>query len=151
MPNSATETSELPTRDPADSPFNRLIGLEIGEWREDCVVLTLALTGQHLNRSGVLHGGVLSTLIDVAGGLAGCHCTVAGNVRRALTLSMTVNFTDQTRAGQIRVVARKRAGGRKIFFAGVEVFDDRDTLIALGEVTCRYRSGSEAPEGMSAD
>lgn len=139
------------TRDLADSPFNDLIGFEIAEWREDHVVLTLELTRHHLNRSGVLHGGVLSTLIDVAAGLAGCYCTVEGNVRRALTLSMTVNFTGQTRAGRIRVVARKRAGGRKVFFAGVEVFDQQDTLIALGEVTCRYRGGSESPEGLPAD
>lgn len=136
------------TRDLADSPFNDLIGFDIAHWREDHVELTLTLAERHLNRSGVLHGGVLSTLIDVAGGLAGCYCPIEGNVRRALTLSLTVNFTGQTRAGAIRVFGRKRAGGRKVYFASIEVLDDQGTLLALGEGTFRYRSGSESPEGL---
>jgi hypothetical protein len=31
-----------------------------------------------------------------------------------------------------------------------EVFDDQDQLVALGEGTYRYRSGSEDPEGVPA-
>jgi uncharacterized protein (TIGR00369 family) len=138
-------------RDLAGSPFNDLIGFEIADWREDHVELGLTLAERHLNRSGVLHGGVLSTLIDVAGGLAGCHCPVEGNVRRALTLSLTVNFTGQTRSGAIRVIGRKRAGGRKVYFASMEVLDDQGTLLALGEGTFRYRRGSESPEGLPAE
>jgi uncharacterized protein (TIGR00369 family) len=96
------------------------------------------------------HGGVLATLIDAAAGFAGCYCSVPGNVRRALSLSVTTNFTGQAQAGVIRVVARKRAGGRTIYFASVEVFNDQDELIALGEATYRYRKGSENLEGVPA-
>ena len=138
------------TQDLADSPFNNLIGFDLAEWREDHVELTLTLAERHLNRSGVLHGGVLSTLIDVAGGLAGCYCPVEGHVRRALTLAMSVQFTGQTRAGRIRVIGRRRAGGRRVYFAGVEVYGEDDTLLALGEGTYRYRSGSEDPRGVPA-
>lgn len=138
-------------QDLADSPFNSLIGFDIADWCEDRVELTLTVETRHMNRSSALHGGVLATLIDAAGGLAGCYCPVEGHVRRALTLSMTVNFTGQARAGTLRVIGRKRAGGRKVYFASVEVFDEAGTLLALGEGTYRYRRGSEDLQGVPAE
>lgn len=137
-------------QDQADSAFNDLIGFKIAQWREDYVELELELQPKHLNRSGIIHGGVLATLVDVAGGYAGCFCPVPGNLRRALTLSVTTNFTGQAKDGTIRIVGQKRVGGRKIFFASVEIFNAKEELIALGECTYRYRSGSETVEGSSA-
>ncbi len=139
------------TFDPADSNFNRLIGFEIADWREDYAELNLTVAEHHLNRSGVPHGGVLATLIDAAGGLAGCFCREPGRVRQALTLSMTVNYAGQAGHGQLRVVGRRRGGGRRIFFASVEIFDDADNVVALGEGTYRYRRGSEDPAGVTLE
>ena len=138
-------------QDQTESAFNTLIGFQINEWREDYVMLELELEPKHLNRSGVVHGGVLATLLDAAGGFCGCYCSVPGNVRRALTLSTTTNFTGQAKAGVIRTVARKGAGGRKVFFTTMEIFNDQDELIAMGSGTYRYRSGSETVEGSPAD
>ena len=138
-------------QDLADSAFNEIIGFRIAEWREDYVELLLELKPMHLNRSGVVHGGVLATLIDAAGGFAGCYCAVPGNVRRALTLSMSTQFTGQTRAGLVKAIGHRSAGGRKIFFASVEVFSEQDELIALGQGTYRYRAGSETAEGSPAE
>ena len=138
-------------QDLADSAFNEIIGFRITEWREHYVELTLTLKPMHLNRSGVVHGGVLATLIDAAGGFAGCYCSVPGNIRRALTLSMSSQFTGQTRNGTIKAIGRRNAGGRKIFFASIEVFSEQNELIALGQGNYRYRAGSETIEGAPAE
>lgn len=137
--------------DIATSPFNDLMGFEIADWEEDRITVALALRNEHMNRSQTLHGGVVMTLIDAAGGLAGCYCPAPGHVRRALSLSVTTNFTGQTRGGKIRAIACKTAGGRKIFFATIEVFDDNNQLIAFGNGTYRYRSGSEELTGVPAE
>ena len=134
-------------QDVVGSAFNDVIGFRIANWQADYVELLLELQPMHLNRSGVVHGGVLATLIDAAGGFAGCYCSVPGNIRRALTLSMNTQFTGQTKSGVIKAVARRSAGGRKIFFASVEVFSEQGDLIAVGQGTYRYRAGSETPEG----
>ena len=136
--------------DLADSAFNEVIGFDIGEWRENYVELLLTLKSMHLNRSGVVHGGVLAALIDAAGGFAGCYCTVPGNVRRGLTLSMTTQFTGQASSGTIKAIGRRRAGGRKIFFSDVEIVNESGDLIAMGQCTYRYRSGSETSAGSPA-
>lgn len=137
-------------QDSTSSPFNELLGFEITQWRENYVELNLAIQTQHLNRSGTVHGGVLATLIDAAGGLAGCYCTVEGHVRRALTLSMSCQFTGQAQTGAIKIIGRRNAGGFKVFFAQIDIFNDQDELIAQGQGTYRYRKGSETLTGSPA-
>jgi len=40
----------------------------------------------------------------------------------------------------IRAVGTRRAGGTRIYNSTMEVFDEKDTLLALGEATFRLRS-----------
>jgi len=131
-----------------DSGFQELIGYRIVEWSEGLAIVSLEIGGQHLNRSGVLHGGVLTTLIDTVCGYAGCYCAVPGRVRRAVTLSLTTNFTGQVGSGVLQAVGRKQTGGRRIFYCSGEVFDADDALVAVGQGTFRYRSGSESETGV---
>lgn len=134
----------------ADAPsgFRQLLGYRVLEWRPDEAAITLTIGPRHLNRSGALHGGVIATLIDAAGGYAGCHCAIAGRVRRSVTVSLTTQFLTQTRTGVLTARARVRGGGKRLFVASVEVHDGSGTLIAVGEGVYRYRTGSESPEGM---
>ena len=141
-------TDRTDPKDPLKSSFNDLLGLRIAQWSEDRAVLEIEIDERHLNRSGVLHGGVLATLIDAACGFAGCYCPLPGRVRKALTLSLTTSFTGQARSGTVRAIASKRPGGRKIFVATAEVTNNRGEIIGLGQGTYRYRSGSEDESGV---
>lgn len=131
----------------AESGFFKLLDFQLMDWDEDKAVLELEIGPQHLNRAKVLHGGVVASMIDLAGGFAGCYCAVPGRIRKAVTLSMTTSFTGQATSGVVRAVGRRRAGGRSIFFATVEITDAFGAMIALGEGTYRYRRGSETPDG----
>lgn len=135
----------------APSGFRRLLGYRVAEWGDGYAVIELELDDRHLNRSEVVHGGVYGTLIDAAGGYAGCYCTVPGNVRRAFTLSLSTSFVASKASGRLRAIARKSGGGRSVFFAHVEVLDEGGRLIATGEGVYRYRRGSERPEGVPLD
>ncbi|WP_207477075.1 PaaI family thioesterase [Arenibaculum pallidiluteum] len=130
------------------SGFQGVLGYRLAEWRDGEAVLTMEVGPQHLNRAGVVHGGVYVTLIDTASGFSGCFCTVPGNVRRVLTLSLTTSFLGQASGGVLRAVGSIRGGGRRIFAATAEVFDGDGRLLAIGEGTFRYRSGSENSEGV---
>lgn len=133
-----------------ESGFRDLIGFRVVEWSPDYSVVELDIAPHHLNRSKVLHGGVITTLIDCVCGYAGCHCTRPGHVRKAVTLSLTTSFTGQATGGIVRAIGHKRAGGKRIFVATAEVINDKGEVIAIGESTQRYRSGSEHPEGVPA-
>lgn len=132
--------------------FRDLVGYRVEEWSEGRAVVILDVGGQHSNRGGYLHGGVLTTIIDAACGLAGCYCPVPGNVRGAVTLTLNTSFLRAGQAGKtIRAVGTVRGGGRNIFTAGADVMDDAGHLLATGLGTFRYRRGSEKPEGVPAE
>ena len=118
--------------------FNVLLGYRLAEWRDDFARLELVLEPKHLNRSGVVHGGVLATMLDVALGYAGVFSAEPGRLRRAVTLSLTTSFLGQAKSGVLNCVARRRGGGKTILMATGEVLDDSGTAIALGEGTFRY-------------
>lgn len=128
--------------------FADLLGYELADWQEDYAEIKLEVQRKHLNRSGVVHGGVITTLIDTACGYAGNYCSVPGNVRRSLTLSLTTQFIAAAREGALlSAKGRRIGGGRSVFFADCELRDQNGTLIGKGEGTFKYRRGSESPEG----
>ncbi len=138
--------------DPFNTPdigaFGRMLGFRVSEWRDGFVRMEMDVRPEHLNRSGVLHGGIVSALLDTACGYAGTWCTKKGNLRWAVTVSLNTQFTGQARGGTLTTVGRKRGGGRKIYFASAEVLDESGQLLGFGDSVQRYRSGSEDPEGI---
>lgn len=128
--------------------FHSLLGYRQASWEESEAVIELELAAHHLNLGGVIHGGVLTSLLDIAMAEAGTYCPYPGRMRKAITLSLTTTFTGQCSAGTIRVTGRKRAGGTRIFNSTGEVHDDQGNLLAIAEGTFRIRSGSEKPEGV---
>lgn len=128
--------------------FHSLLGYRQVSWEEGRAVLELTVDQRHINLAGVIHGGVLTSLLDIACAEAGTYCPYPGRMRKAITLTLTTTFTGQCSGGTIRVVGTKRAGGSRIFNSSGEVFDAEGRLLAFGEGTFRIRSGSEKPEGV---
>lgn len=131
--------------------FPALLGFEFLEWEEGRAVLGLEVTDRHLNLAGLIHGGVLATLLDVAGACAGTWCPYPDRIRKAITLSMTTTFTGQSGKGYIRAIGTRRAGGSRIFNSTVDVYDAEERLLIIGEGTFRLRSGSEDVRGQPLD
>jgi uncharacterized protein (TIGR00369 family) len=122
---------------PHPSAFNEAVGLRLAGWSEGRATVELDITGDHLNRSGYVHGGVLMTLIDVACGFAGTWSE--DGTRLAVTLDLTTSFVAPGRAGRLTTLATVTGGGRKIYFARAEVRDEAGALVAMGQGSFRYR------------
>ncbi len=122
--------------------FQKTVGFELVEWREGYAVLELEVETKHLNRSGVLHGGVLTTMLDSVMGFAGLYSPDPNRIRKAVTLSMSTSFTGQVRAGRIRAVGQLRTSGRRIFNCTGEVLDAEGNVLGMAQGTFRLRSDS---------
>ncbi|HWX50091.1 MAG TPA: PaaI family thioesterase [Roseomonas sp.] len=132
-------------------PYHDLLGIRLIEWREGFSRVVCDTGPQHLNRSDIVHGGVILSLIDQAAAFAGLWCSVPGNVRKAVTIDLDCRFTGQVTGGQIVAEGKLVSRGRNIFFARTEVFDAAGKLVAFGASTHRWRAGSETVEGSPAE
>ena len=125
--------------------FADLVGYRLTAWRDGYAEVTATLGAEHMNRSGVMHGGVLTTMIDAACGYAGCYAAAPEVPRRAFTLSLDCHFTAAAAAGdRLSVSARRTGGGRQVFFSRAEVHDQNGRLIAQGAGVFRYRGLGKA-------
>jgi uncharacterized protein (TIGR00369 family) len=119
--------------------FNAILGFRMTEWRTDFTRIEVDIREPHLNRSGVIHGGVLATILDAALGYAGIYPVEdGGSPRRAVTLTLTTTFIGQAKEGTIVCTAERRGGGKSVFMATGEVRDGAGNLLAIGEGTFRY-------------
>jgi len=91
----------------------------------------LTLTDGHLNRHGVLHGGIASSLLDNALG-ATASLTVDPTGRTPfLTISLNTNFMAPAHAGaRLTATGQVTGGGRSLVFVEGALRDEAETLIA---------------------
>jgi uncharacterized protein (TIGR00369 family) len=139
--------SDVP-HDPLPAPFHALFDFRLLAWRAGHARLQATAGPEHMNRAGVVHGGVVLALIDQAAAYAGLHCTVPGNARRGMTLSLATQFTAPVTGGTIVADAEVVGSGASTFFTRVVVRDEAGRVVATGQGTHRWRRGSETPEGM---
>lgn len=131
-------------------PYHDLIGIRLTEWRDGYACVVCDADARHHNRSGIVHGGVILSLLDQAAAFAGLWCSVPGNIRRAVTIDLDCRFTGQVSEGELRAEGKVVSRGRNIFFARTEVFDAAGKMVAFGASTHRWRAGSETVEGSPA-
>ena len=133
----------------AFGPFVDVLGARLVEWELDRAVMELDIGPQHINGTGVFHGGCMATVLDTALAHAAIYCTVPGNYRSGATVTLTVNFVGPVREGsRVTVMARKVGGGQSVFMSVAEALDENGRVVATGQAVGRYRDGSGKPEGM---
>ena len=116
----------------AGCPFHRQLGLQLEDFDEAGGWLTISLTAQQaLSRDDErveLHGGVIASLIDIAGDYA-----VALKVGRGVpTISLHVDYLRFARGTKAVATAKVVKCGRSIAVVDIEVSDETGSLIAIG-------------------
>lgn len=117
--------------------FNAVLAYRIAEWSDGRVVLELEIGEQHLNRAGLVHGGVLMTLLDVGAGYSGVYSDDPATIRRGVTLQLTATFIAPAKRGPLRCIGARRGGGKSVYMATSELVDADGTLCAVGQGTFR--------------
>lgn len=113
-------------------PFNRLLGIRGESAEPGRAVLVLPVRGDLVGdpRRPALHGGVLSSLIDTAGGVAAW--SALGGGESVSTVDLRVDFLEPARlSGPLRAEARLVRKGNRVCHVRVAVTQD-DTLVAEG-------------------
>lgn len=112
--------------------FNDLLGFSITSADGDHVAGRVEVNPSHHQPYGLVHGGVYCSVVETAASVgAGLWFGERGNV---VGVSNHTNFLRATRAGTLAVRATPVQRGRTQQLWSVEITDERERLVAKGEV-----------------
>lgn len=108
--------------------FDEFLGLQYERISEGRVKVTLPVKPLYINSAGVVHGGIISSLADVAM----CNTVSAdeNNVQKVVTVDLSVTFLKGAKAKYLVADATVTKGGRSLTHADCLIYDDQENLIA---------------------
>ncbi len=118
------EVEQIFARDRFIVPFD----VRIMELTDDYVTIIAPITDHLLNGNDVVQGGALFTLADFTFSVHAnaIHCP-------SVTATGSISYVHPARGDYLKAVARIKGQTRRTFVYSVELFDDRDVLVALAE------------------
>ena len=112
--------------------FDKLLGLTIDSATGDEVVAHFEVRPELLQPYGLLHGGVLCSVVETVGSVAGA--TWFGDRGNVVGTSNHTNFLRGVREGVLTAVATPIHRGRTQQLWSVDVRDEQQRLVAKGEL-----------------
>lgn len=113
----------------AEGTFLDILGLRQLDWSEGYARLALEVERRHTNTVGLLHGGVILSLLDIGGAMACLYGRREEYV--AITVNQNTSFVTAHRSGRAVVEAHLIGRGARLCFTETRVLDaESDTLCA---------------------
>ncbi|MCB8943401.1 MAG: thioesterase family protein [Ardenticatenaceae bacterium] len=126
-------------------PFNKELGLKIEQLGTEGVVLRFKMADKYVGNpvKGILHGGITSSLLDVAGGVAaGFQAfmrlddhgleSLMQPIGRLGTIDLRVDFLRPGVGQEFVASATVMRAGRTVAVTRMELHNEEGTLIAVG-------------------
>jgi uncharacterized protein (TIGR00369 family) len=126
-----------------EAPYPKLIGMRIAHMEFDACRIELDLEPRHLQPFGIVHGGVLATLLDTATFWAAYLRLPQGT--GLVNVDLKLNYLKSVAGGALRAEGRCLRAGRQISYAEASVRDDAGDLVAHGTSTLMALPGKDLP------
>ena len=121
-------------------PFTVDLGAKLLDWSEPGTVkVRLPYSPRMDNSGGTYHGGVIASLIDIAGAAAAWNGHDYSKGRRGLTISMNVNFLDRGGNETLIAVGRCIRRGAQLSFIEIRVETEDGRQVATGSLVYRIQ------------
>jgi len=120
------------------SHFDALVGTEWLDDDPDHARVRIELRDELRQPVGLLHGGVMSTLVESICSRA-TALAVLGEGMMAMGQSISVNFIRPVTAGGAEITAKARHRGRTTWVWDAEIVNDEGKLCALAQMTIAVR------------
>jgi len=114
-------------------PLRRFLGMDIEDVEPGHAIARLEVGDDLLNPNGVVHGGVLFTMVDTAMGAA--TMTSLGEGQRCASIEIQMRFLRPVSAGRLEAATTVVRHGRKVVHLESRVRDTDGALVATGAGT----------------
>lgn len=114
--------------------YLEFLGFRLVAWKNGFARLEMAVRPDHRNTVGYLHGGVISSLLDIAGAVAGNYGTASENV--SITVNLNCNFIAPHKGDKVIAEGELLRSTSALFFAQAKLLDpDHNLLCATATAT----------------
>ncbi|HEX8495101.1 MAG TPA: PaaI family thioesterase [Pyrinomonadaceae bacterium] len=124
-------------------PFAQLLGLELTEIERGAATFHLAVRDELKQNKGLLHGGVIASLIDTAAAFAAVTLLEPG--QSTTTVDLTIHYLRPLTEGRATAHARVLRAGRRMLVISIDVLDDAEALAATA-LTSYLRLSGDLPQ-----
>ncbi|MCK9284066.1 MAG: PaaI family thioesterase [Rhodocyclaceae bacterium] len=116
------------------SPYHRWLELTVSENTVAGLTLRMPVRPDMFGNTdvGVLHGGIMGSLIDTTA----CFAVIARTGRTVATVNYSVDFHLATQGPELYARAQVLRLGRSLVSLEVHVRDPKDHIVASGKVLC---------------
>jgi uncharacterized protein (TIGR00369 family) len=129
-------------------PFNQMLGLQLKNLNTNDVTMCFSMKEQLIGNflQGILHGGVISSVLDMAGGMAVMASIIhqrtnlsidelANVLGKCSTVDLQISYLRPGKGEHFIAKAWLLKSGAQISFVRMELLNHNDTLIASGTGT----------------
>ena len=128
----------------ANNPIVNFMSIGLREVTSGEATLVLKHREELRNSMGLLQGGILGVLADVAGGVS-LYSVLSDPLKVVIpTVEFKLNFLRPARGGDLVARGRVVHSGRQIAVCQVEIFSDDGVLLATGVFTYMIKHLKEA-------
>ncbi len=129
-------------------PFNQMLGLTLDTIEDDHIVMSFVMKKDLIGNffHGILHGGVISSVLDMAGGVAAIATAVRKHHGKSIdelkeilsktsTVNLNINFLRPGKGKQFTAKSSVIRSGNKLSFTHMDLQNEEGHLIATGSAT----------------
>jgi uncharacterized protein (TIGR00369 family) len=122
-----------------EGTYLEFLGFKLIAWKAGYTKIEMPVRPEHRNTVGYLHGGVIASLLDIAGAVAGSYGVTKEYV--SITINLNCNYMAPHTAETVIVEGELVRTTSSLFFAQAKLFDpDNKRLCATATGTYKRQS-----------
>lgn len=110
-----------------------LLSIEFTEVGDDFLIARMAITSQHLQAQGIMHGGASCVFAETVGSVGANYCV--GVEYYCVGLDINTNHIAPARSGQLFALGKPYHLGRMTQVWSIEIKDEKKKLISVTRLT----------------
>ena len=110
-----------------EGTYLEFLGFRLAEWKRGFARIEMPVRAEHRNTVGYLHGGVISSLLDIAGAIAGSYGVSKEIV--SVTVNLNCNFMAPHKATAVIAEGELVRETTSLFFAQAKLFDPEKNML----------------------
>jgi len=125
-----------------DGTYLEFLGFRLATWKEGFARLEMPVRAEHRNSVGYLHGGVVASLLDIAGAVAGSYDVSSEFV--SVTINLNCSFMAPHKAATVVAEGELIRTTNTLFFTQARLYDPENKRLCA-TATGTYKRQKREP------